>query len=185
MSVAPRLPSLLPCLVLALAAACGDGGEPPSGPSCGEETIDAPPGQWTWLPVEGARCGRGSPTGMAINPGGDRLLIYMSFGGACSTAEECAPDCDPQSQRCALHLDGFDGTTFKDTLGLFRAGSIFDREDRGNPYRDHSFAFIPYCTGDFHSGDREAGNNELLEGHRISLWFLPSGGSPATRIPRS
>ncbi|HEY0134890.1 MAG TPA: pectin acetylesterase-family hydrolase [Nannocystis sp.] len=162
---------LLPC-PLVLATACGDGGEastnststtdddggdpPTTGSACGGDVIDAPPGQWTWVPVEGARCGRGSPTGMAINPGGDRLLIYMLFGGACSTAEECAPDCDPQAQRCALHLDGFDETTFKDTLGLFGAGSIFDREDPGNPYRDHSFAFIPYCTGDFHSGDREA-----------------------------
>ncbi len=59
-------------------------------------------------------------------------------------------------QRCALHLDGFDETTLKATLALFEPGSIFDRDAPGNPYRDHSFAFIPYCTGDFHSGDREA-----------------------------
>ena len=31
-------------------------------------------------------------------------------------------------------------------------GSIFDRAAPGNPYKDYTFVFVPYCTGDVHAG---------------------------------
>ncbi len=114
--------------------------------------IDAPAGQWTWLPVAGARCGRGSPTGFAINPsptGSRQLVIYLMGGGGCYSAQSC-------TQGLAAHLDGYDQAVFDTEIGWFPAGSIFDRSSAENPLRDWNWAFVPYCTGDFHSGNRTA-----------------------------
>jgi hypothetical protein len=60
---------------------------------------------------------------------------------------------------------GWTGETFKDVKnggalpmggGLIEAGrfevGIFDRQAANNPFKDWSFIYVPYCTGDFHTG---------------------------------
>jgi hypothetical protein len=110
--------------------------------------ITAAEGTWTFVPVEGARCGNGTQTGMAVNLSGasEQVLIFLAGGGACWEAAACAAG-------TATHIN--------DTLGegpvLAEAqhqnlAVIFDRDDPSNPFRDASFVYIPYCTGDLHGG---------------------------------
>src|SRR5262245_9776944 len=136
-------------------AAGGSGG---GGPSCSGNPIVAPSDQWTWVPFPDARCGYGAQTGIGINPSAasDKLLIYLMGGGGCFTQAECTPGCNPQFQHCAANLSGYDESTLMQELGLFQAGSIFDRTSTVNPLKDHSFIVVPYCTGDFHSGSQQA-----------------------------
>src|SRR5947207_12825137 len=36
--------------------------------------------------------------------------------------------------------------------------SFFDRHDDTNPFRNDSFVFVPYCTGDVHAGSKPDAN---------------------------
>jgi hypothetical protein len=36
-------------------------------------------------------------------------------------------------------------------------GGIFNRANGDNPFRDYSFVYIPYCTGDVHAGSKDQG----------------------------
>ena len=64
--------------------------------------IEAPLNQWTWVPVEGAYCGDGSPTGFAFNPTDQspNVLIFFMGGGACWDYKGCY-----ESER-ATYIDG-------------------------------------------------------------------------------
>ena len=140
---------------------CGDGvvdpaeGEEcdPPGASCTDQcqtggVIVAPTRTWTWVPFDDAFCADGTATGIGINPGdaGGRLLIFMMGGGACWDEATC------YQLKTAFHIEGgYDESEFAADKGLLGA-SFFDRTDATNPFRNDSFVFVPYCTGDVHSG---------------------------------
>jgi hypothetical protein len=140
---------------------CGDGivdpviGEvcDPPGPSCNDHcqadgVIDAPARTWTWVPFTNAYCANGSTTGIGVNPGdaGGRLVIYLMGGGACWDENTC------YVARTAFHIEsGYDASEFAVDAALL-GNSIFNRNDATNPFRDDSFVFVPYCTGDVHAG---------------------------------
>lgn len=133
----------VPLLALGLAAlaACG-GGSDHSAPA-----VDLPRGVWTWVDVPGAVCSDGTGTGVAVNRGTDdaAIVIFLDGGGACWDVFTCftfqtanpGPFARPQ----------FDARIQK------APGTILDRALPGNPYRDATFVFVPYCTGDVHWGD--------------------------------
>ncbi|HEX9050638.1 MAG TPA: pectin acetylesterase-family hydrolase [Anaeromyxobacter sp.] len=132
-------PSRLAALALvALALACGGKKSPPT-----------PPLTWTWVPIAGSVCNDGSPTGIGIEasptPGAD-VIVFLDGGGACWDYLSCY----------TLHT-ATTGPFGKDQLDArvkSVAGTIFDRAAPGNPYKDYTFVFVPYCTGDVHSGDK-------------------------------
>jgi hypothetical protein len=104
----------------------------------------APYEKWTWVDVPEARCANDSPTGLAINPTtkSKRLLIFFGGGGVCWSDDNCL----------AMNLDGYGASHF-DTF-VKSAKGVFDRADPSNPFRDTSMVFLPYCTGDLHSGNK-------------------------------
>ncbi len=131
-------------LVLAVAlAACRGGSKKTS-------TVQLQPLTWTWIPVAGAVCSDGSPTGIAVEtpaaPSGD-LLVFLMGGGACWDTLTCftlgiatpGPFGQPQMQQ---------------QVPALVPGSIFDRSVASSPYKDFTYVFVPYCTGDVHSGDK-------------------------------
>ncbi|BDG03914.1 pectinacetylesterase family protein [Anaeromyxobacter oryzae] len=132
--------------VLALAAllACGGGG---GGGHAGGPGPDLPRNVWTWVDVPGAVCSDGSGTGIAVNRGTDdaEVVVFLDGGGACWDLLTCftfktanpGPFARPQ----------FEARIAK------APGTILDRALPGNPYRDATFVFVPYCTGDVHWGD--------------------------------
>jgi hypothetical protein len=112
--------------------------------------ISASEGTWTFVPVPEAHCANGTATGLGVNLSrrSSRVLVFLAGGGACWEAAACAAG-------TAVHI--------QDTMGagpvLAEAqgaglGVLFDRTDPANPFRDASFVYVPYCTGDLHSGTR-------------------------------
>lgn len=149
-----------------LVSGCGlDVAEPPaSGPDASthdatdDATDDAPETDaagesdpWRFVPIGGMRCGGGTPTGIGLAPGprSDQLFVILMGGGACWDVNSCFV------LRAAANLEeGYGATQFeRDKAGL-AAAPLLDRSDPENPFRDATFVFIPYCTGDMHAGSR-------------------------------
>jgi hypothetical protein len=104
---------------------------------------------WHYVELPGAECANGSTLGIGLNldPSADRVVVFLQGGGACWDVATCV------LLDTASHLnDTLDEAT---VLGEARSagGFILDREDATNPYRDQSYVYVPYCTGDVHAGD--------------------------------
>jgi Pectinacetylesterase len=130
--------------------AAGDGGAPGNtGPK-----ISVPPGDpvhvepitWKAIPVEGTFCRDGMTAGfgISINPSSDKLLIYLEGGGACFNATTCAMN--PASWPVA-----------DSTVANFGTRFIFNRSLAANPFKDWNMVYVPYCSGDVHSGTNMSG----------------------------
>ncbi len=133
-------------------AVAGGGGGGSAGGNGGAglgKPIEAPQGQWSWVDFDDAFCANGSTTGIGINPGpkSDRVLIYMIGGGACWDFDSCYV-----SKKAVNIESGFDGNDFNPNEAFLNDG-IFKRSDPTNPFKDASYVFVPYCTGDVHGGD--------------------------------
>lgn len=110
--------------------------------------IVAQPETWTWAPIAGSACGNGAETGVGVNvtTRTQDVLIYLQGGGACWNTLTCGVG-------AATNIDtGYDAADFaaEGTLN----GGPFQRATVNNPFKDMSFVFVPYCTGDVHSGDK-------------------------------
>ena len=160
---------ILSSLLVAAAGACSDDpagpaadpGSPDAGvvdPDAGVEAgrtdlgekIDAAPGEWTWVPFPDSSCANGTPTGIGVNPGtSKRLVIFLEGGGACWSSLTC------YALKTAQNIEtGFGEADFESRISSVK-GSILDRDDSGNVFKDASLVYVPYCTGDVHAGDRE------------------------------
>jgi hypothetical protein len=115
------------------------------------------PKTWAWVPVGGATCRDGSPTGFGynMNPGSTKLMVFLEGGGACFNT----PTCNGNPAK-------FGASEFEQQVASGAEGSagVFDRTDALNPVKDWSFVYIPYCTGDVHGGANPGGT--------------PPGGTP-------
>ncbi len=136
-----RLRLLVP--VLALAAGCGS-----------HSTHDElPPLAWTWIATAGSECSDGTQTGIGVNPGpgaSPNLLVFLNGGGACWDDITCNQ----------LHIatpGPYGSAEFDRDIRALPVGTIVDRTVATNPYKDYTFVFVPYCTGDVHSGDNVPG----------------------------
>ncbi|MFW6067769.1 MAG: pectin acetylesterase-family hydrolase, partial [Myxococcota bacterium] len=107
-------------------------------PPAGEPITVEADHTWEWVPVEGAVCRNGDPTGFAVNfdSSSSRVMIYLEGGGACFENFTC----------------GTNPRTFDPEEWGGRSGGIFDRTHPDNPVADWNFVYVPYCTGDVHAG---------------------------------
>jgi hypothetical protein len=115
------------------------------------EPIAASDHAWSFVPFEDARCANGTSTGLAIKtaPEPKGLLIFLQGGGACWDANTCL------TLDAAVHVrDTVDETVVLSELN--ELAGLFDHTSPLNPFRDYAFVYIPYCTGDLHSGTRSA-----------------------------
>ena len=110
--------------------------------------MSAPEKTWTFVPFADAACDDSSTTGVGISlsTSSNGVLIFLNGGGACWDEVTC------------LDLNGavhgpFGATQFNGTVGALNASWIFNRADATNPFKDYSFVFVPYCTGDWHAGN--------------------------------
>src|SRR5665213_58509 len=131
-----------------------DVGTLPGGDAATGGPIVATAGTWTWIPFPDAVCADGSTTGIGVNLGaaGARPLIYLEGGGACWSEETCYTE-----MTAANFVSGYSAATFAPESGptgaLATPGSFFDRSATANPFKDYSFVYVPYCTGDAHAGN--------------------------------
>jgi Pectinacetylesterase len=107
--------------------------------------LDAGDSRWTWVPVPESACGSGTPTGVGLNVSNrsQDVFIYLQGGGACWSSASCAVS--------AANLDGYDDAKFLRDSTL--SAAPFVRSSPINPFKDMSYVFVPYCTGDVHAGD--------------------------------
>ncbi len=73
-----------------------------------------------------------------------KVVLYLDGGGACFDAETCAFT-DPQGD------SSYDYTVYGENPAV--EGGMFDLDHPANPFADHSFIYVPSCTGDMHLGD--------------------------------
>lgn len=92
-----------------------------------------------------------TPTGIGINlaGGGDKVLIFLMGGNACFDALTC---------QITAYVNGFGLAEFNQDQYRARSAPIFNRLEANNPFKDWSFVFVPYCTGDIHAGANPAGS---------------------------
>ncbi len=72
-----------------------------------------------------------------------KVVLYLDGGGACWDATNCA--------FTTAESTTYDWNIADEDPAL--AGGIFDFTRADNPFRDYTFIFVPYCTGDVHLGD--------------------------------
>ena len=112
--------------------------------------IDAPADQWSWVPVEGTRCGNGSTAGIGINPraNAEHVLIFLMGGGGCWDGLTCL------GVPVASHInEDYTESIFRSDIRQVSGQFVFSRTNNQNPFRDAAQVFVPYCTGDIHGGD--------------------------------
>jgi hypothetical protein len=107
---------------------------------------------WTWVPIPGAICRDSSATGIgvSINPASDKLMIFLEGGGACYDVATCLEN--PYEYGPTDFAGYFSGSG-----GPEGGSGIFNRTDPNNPVADWNMVYIPYCTGDVHAGNNDAG----------------------------
>lgn len=128
--------------------------------------ITAPAMTWTFIEFPGARCANGSSTGIGVNlnPASDRVMIFLEGGGACFDFISCIG---------AANLGGYDAGNFASSAGGNLTRGIFDRTDTNNPVRDWNMIYVPYCTGDVHSGSNPMGTGGREQvGHQNMREYL-------------
>jgi hypothetical protein len=95
----------------------------------------------------------------------NRLVVFFDGGGACWDDVTCAV---PMLARGGGRSEGFYKAELLPTDDPRRMGGLFDLDNPRNPVRNWSFVFVPYCTGDVHSGSNNA------------TYHDPDTGSPYT-----
>ena len=126
-----RLLVLLALLAVTLAACGGEDGDRASADTTGWERV---------VPGGDCRCSDGSEFSFWVRAADPKkVVLYLQDGGACLSAKTCAPE------RGLYNV--------KVDEGPIGEGGIFDFADQRNPFADHSFVYVPYCTGDVHLGN--------------------------------
>ncbi len=146
------------------AADGGGAADTGSTPATGTGAFTSPAGEWTWNAVEGMECGNGAPTGVGVNVGtSDRVVVFFEGGGACWNGLTCF------SAKTAAFIDtGFGETEFQARIDN-TSGSLFDRSSSANVFKDDSWVYIPYCTGDVHAGSKVTTYDDGTAVHHVGL----------------
>ncbi len=135
-----------------------DAGTPPEDGGVDTDSGVAPaqpvattPGAWVWTDFPGTACDEGTPTGIGVNAsptGSSNVLIFLNGGGACWDFATCV--------QLDTSAHGPFGAAQFGQISPFLSAGAFSRVDQANPFRDWTHVFVPYCTGDIHSGSRVA-----------------------------
>lgn len=83
----------------------------------------------------------------------DGLVVFFDGGGACWDDITCAI---PRRREAERDDDGFYKAELIPSDNPNRFSGIFDFNNPRNPVRDWSIVYVPYCTGDVHSGSNTA-----------------------------
>jgi hypothetical protein len=133
-------------------AGSGGGGTGPVEPCAADESAPVPdrtlPGIWQKIEPPDTFCGNGTPYKFFVNysTSSNNVMITFEPGGACWDYASCAGD---GGLRGAANPDGI-----SDDHMLLKWDTLpFHRRDSTNPLEDWNIVFVPYCTGDLHTGN--------------------------------
>ena len=158
----------------------GDGGVGDGGLRDGGSPGDGglPGSDWSFVPIPGSKCALGAQAGIGYNPGASgQLVIFLQGGGACWNNGTCHPSLFQWGPVCSYGSDTiclFDeqggtkplashvsaanpfpadgGGEFPSEISTVKTSLLFNRRPE-NPLGAASYVYVPYCTGDLHSGN--------------------------------
>jgi Pectinacetylesterase len=159
----------------------------PFDPAQGTPLTPPPPPGWTWYSVPDTSCRDGSEAGLFIRfTDSNRLLIFFEGGGACTSAGFC--NFNPANVNQVLSGTGetvlgsaAGAVAGRQQPGAYQNGEvtgIFSADRSENPFREWNMVYVPYCTGDVHSGTRQAasvpgvGTPQMFVGHHNTQTFI-------------
>lgn len=130
-------------------------------PSFNEIPVDDPSDGIDWVKIplpEPCVNGKGKDTFIMVRKGSsNNLLIFFEGGGACADYETCKPMICTDLDTCKPLL-GIGSVVALESkfwiLSNIYKGGIFNVKRAENPFRDWTIVFIPYNTGDVHTGNR-------------------------------
>ena len=131
----------------------GAGVVDPSGPCTPDSSAPVPtrvlPGIWQKVELPDTFCGNGSPYKFFVNysDSSNNLAISFEPGGACWDYASCAGD---GGLRGAANPDGIPDNHMSSLKWEFLP---LHRRDPVNPISTWNMIFVPYCTGDLHTGN--------------------------------
>lgn len=96
----------------------------------------------------------------------ENLVVFFDGGGACWNDLTCGV---PRRASDAADSDGFYKSELLASDNPNELGGMFDFADARNPVADWSFVFVPYCTGDVHSGANTADYVDLDSGESYTI----------------
>ena len=112
-----------------------------------DATSDAHVLPWKPVVVPGTLCRDGTTTGYAINvhPTSRELMIYLEGGGACFNETSCRQNATswPPTDASVNQATGFNW--------------VLSRSSANSPFKDWNLVYIPYCSGDVHTGSALTG----------------------------
>ena len=137
--VSPGLPSDFECSMTE-SEACGD-------------PIENMTAEWAWYPVSDSKCLDGSSTGFGVRIGQEpeKVVLYLEGGGACYNSWSCEN----------IFASKFGAEDF----GEGKQVGIFNLDDGDNPFKAWTHVYIPYCSGDMHSGSVPFGEGYAGQAH--------------------
>ncbi|HET7826591.1 MAG TPA: pectin acetylesterase-family hydrolase, partial [Anaeromyxobacter sp.] len=169
-------------LAAALAGACGGSSSSPSGPgaiSPGEGTDIAGAPGWKWIPFDDAFCTdmpspgvfSSSTTGLAVSWGtGKDLVIFLQGGGACWDFVTCGGAASLVSGTPTAATGPFGPAQFASDIFAKYPNAWVRREKMPAPIATATLVFVPYCTGDVHSGDKTTTYQSPVPGFPSITW---------------
>jgi hypothetical protein len=134
--------------ICVLAAACGGGDD--------ANAILNPPrdayGTWEKVELPGTVCGNDSQYKIWVNwsKDSDNLVVVLEPGGACWDYDSCT---GKNGIRGAANVDGLPDDHYE--LAPF-ISPFLNRGDDTSPSKTWNMVYVPYCTGDVHTGNAVA-----------------------------
>ncbi len=127
-----------------------------SSPAAAQDALpkagDLKAGQWNEIsPGDSAVCAYGDAYHFYVHPSvqpTDKLMIYFAGGGACWNASTCSP-----KSKGVEGVPIFTSAIAPDETASLNKG-LFDFTNPENPVADYNIVYLPYCTGDIHTGDK-------------------------------
>lgn len=100
------------------------------------------PNEFVWVPRESllSRNGQSMGYGAKLNIDSDKLIIFLDGGGACFNG-----------LTCSFNLDSFSEMDFYNRLNN-ETSLLLNQNSDQNQFAEWNFIFVPYATGDVHSG---------------------------------
>ncbi len=98
---------------------------------------------WRWIDTLGMQCRDGSDTGFGLRraAGSRDLLILLQGGGACF-----------DFLSCLLNPRRYSEASFDAEIATIGELGAFSTTEPANPFLTWNVVYVPYCTGDVHSG---------------------------------